>query len=195
MLAAICLAAPRTYSQTLDFTLNANSTDGKTVVPKLTWATTPAATSCTGSGGTGWAGTKAASGTQTLAAVSSSQSYVMVCNWPGVTKAVVTWTAPTTNSDGSAYTDAAGFHVLYGNVGPAEAQLTQSASITDPIAVTWTSPDLTPAGTWYFGLKAVNAVGLESILYNVAQKTVTAAASQSRTLGLSVKMPNPPVVQ
>jgi hypothetical protein len=38
-------------------------------------------------------------------------------------------------------------------------------------------------------------VGLESILSNVAQKTVTAAASQSRTLGLSVKMPNPPVVQ
>lgn len=185
--------ASQAPAQTLDFTLSASSSDGKTVIPKLTWATTPAATSCTASGDAAWTGTKAASGTTTLAGVTVSKTYVLVCSWPGVTKATLTWTPPTTNTDGTPYTDPNGFRIQWGNTGPAEAQLDQTTYIPQSAGNSWTSPNLA-AGTWYFGVKAVNALGLESALSNVASKVLTAGTNQSRSLALGVKFPGAPVM-
>lgn len=195
-LAALLLCgASLAQGQTLDFTLSASSSDGRTVTPRLTWSTTPAAASCTASGGTGWAGTKAASGTQTLAGVTASQSYVLQCSWPGATIAVVNWTPPTTNTDGTPYTNPNGFRIQYGNTGPAEQQLTQSVYLNNAQSAgnTWTSPTLAP-GTWYFGVKAVNTLGLESTLSNVASKAMTAGTNQNRTLELAIKVPGAPVI-
>lgn len=191
-LAAFASQAP---AQTLDFTLSASSSDGKTVTPKLTWTTTPAATSCTATGGTGWAGSKADSGTATLAAVTTSQAYVLACSWPGVNKATVVWTKPTTNTDNSAYTNPNGYRVQYGNTGASEANLTTSVYLSEAQTGTpsWTSPNLA-AGTWYFGVKAVNTLGLESAISNIASKTMTADATQSRTLGLAITFPSSPVL-
>lgn len=176
----------------LTFTLQTNSPDGKTVVPKLTWSTTPAATSCTAS--SGWTGAKAASGTQTLTATAVSAVYALKCDWPGVSKVALTWVAPTQNTDGTALTDLKGYKVLYGNTGTAEAQLTTVVSVpATPNA--WTSPDLVPAGDWFFGMKTLNSMDLESALSNVTTKTTTAAANQSRSVALGIQFPKPPVVQ
>jgi hypothetical protein len=180
-------------SPDLTFALQASSSDGKTVVPKLTWSTTPAATSCSAAGATNWTGSKAASGTVTLAAVSASVTYSLVCTWPGVTKAAITWTAPTTNVDGSPLTNLAGFRVQYGSAGCTEDKLDQSDYVRDAAGKAWTSPDLT-AGTWCFAVRAYNAMGLEGPLSNTGSKATTAAASQNRALELAIKFPGAPVL-
>lgn len=184
LIAALLLAAAPAFSQTLNFTLETSSPDGKTVVPRLTWSTSPAATSCSAA----WTTSTAAAGVQILPAVSATSSYGITCTWPGVTKAAITWSAPTTNVDGSAYSNPGGYRVVYGKSATA---LDTSVYLQDPAARTWTSPALT-AGTWFFGVRAYNAQGLESDLSNVASKTMTAAANQTRTLELTIRFPNPP---
>jgi hypothetical protein len=181
-------------SPDLTFALQTSSTDGKTVVPKLTWSTTPAATSCSASGATDWTGTKAASGTATLAAVNASRTYLLVCNWAGITKAALTWDAPTTYTDGSAYTNPGGYRVQYGNKSAAEVDLTTSDYVNDPAARSWSSPVLA-AGTWYFGVKAFSALGLEGPISNVLSKAITADANQQRSLELGIKFPGAPVLK
>ena len=64
--------------------LQANQTSGTgSMTPVLTWSTNPAAVSCTAGGG--WSGTRAASGTQTLPAISATTNYTLTCNWGGNT--------------------------------------------------------------------------------------------------------------
>ncbi len=192
---ALALFASVGHAQTpvLDFTLSASSADGKTVIPKLTWTTTPAATSCSASGtaGSGWSGTQPVSGTQTLAAVSVNQAYALQCSWPGATRATVVWTPPTTNTDGSAYTDKGGFKVYYGTSATAR---TTVATVADPAATSWQSPVLTPA-TYFFSVTAFNLVGLESAQSGVGSKVITADAQQTRNIGLSITVPNAPILQ
>lgn len=184
---ALLLAAPA-FSQTLIFTLETSSPDGKTVAPRLTWQTTPAANSCVASGATDWTGAKAASGTQLLAAVNSSQTYGIACTWNGITKIALTWIAPTENTDNSPLTNLAGFKVKYGT---AAAQLTTTATINDAAARSWTSPDLAP-GAWFAGVLAFNTLGLESDLSAVIRKDLTAGATQNRALELTIRFPKPP---
>lgn len=179
-------------SPSITFTLETTTgADKRSVIPKLTWSTTPAAPSCTASGASNWTGAKASSGTLTLPAVSASVTYTLVCDWPGVTKAALTWTAPTQNTDGSALTNLAGFRPLWG---PSCADLPNSVYINDPAARSWQSPDLAP-GTWSFAVIAFNTLGLESEPSECKSKTMTAAQSQTRGLELAIKIPKPPVLQ
>lgn len=171
--------------------LSVTPTSGSSsVTPKLTWSTNPAAQSCTASGG--WSGTKAASGTQTLSAVRANTNFTLTCTW-GSGSAVVNWTAPTKNSDGSNLTDLASFKVLYGT---SSTSLTRTASVTDVTRRNTTISSLTPA-TWYFKVRAVNSKGVESGDSNVASKAVkgaTAAKTVSVTVssssGLTTKSTN-----
>jgi hypothetical protein len=82
--------------------------------------------------------------------------------------ALVSWTAPTTNTDGSALTDLASYKVKYGR---AADTLNQESAVSNP-GVTSATVDNLASGTWYFGVVAVNAAGLESDLSNVATKTI-----------------------
>ncbi len=84
-----------------------------TLTPTLTWSTTPTAVGCTASGDGEWEGSKAGSGTQTLAPFPTTQpkSYALLCSWPGENQALLTWTPPTQNTDGSALTNLAGFRI------------------------------------------------------------------------------------
>jgi len=190
-IAALVLLAAPAFSQTpsLTFTLQTSTNDGKSVIPKLTWSTTPAATSCTASGTTDWTGTKTAAGSVTLAAVNVTKTFALVCNWPGISVAAVSWVPPTINTDGSPLTDLSGFRIMYGR-GPTEPELDTSFYLQVPTATSWTSPALA-AGTWYFGVKVFNTLGLESALSNVASKTMTAAASDQRALALTIRYPSP----
>jgi hypothetical protein len=160
-------------------TLTANRTSSSSAfAPVLTWSTSPVASSCVASGG--WSGTKFASGSETLATISSSKSYTLTCTW-GSGTAALTWTAPTKNSNGSTLTDLAGYKIVYGT---SSGSLTSSQSVNNASATSATVPGL-GAATWYFAVRAVNSKGGESANSNVMTKTIN-AASAARTVNITI---------
>lgn len=187
--AIFCAAAAQAQTTPgLTFTLEARSTDGVSVAPKLTWSTSPAATSCVASGD--WTGTKLGSGSETLAAVSASKSYTLACTWPGDLTCRVSWVAPTTNSNGTAYTNPGGFRVQYSKTA---TDLDQSVYLQVPTATSWSCPSGMTAGTWYFGVRAYNALGLESALTSPpVSKVLTTSQAATRSLNLGFTVPNSP---
>ncbi|MCC7463314.1 MAG: fibronectin type III domain-containing protein [Gammaproteobacteria bacterium] len=82
--------------------------------------------------------------------------------------ASLSWTAPTTNNDGSALDDLAGYHVYYGT---SADLLNQDMPVNAANATSATVPSLA-SGTWYFAVAAVNSGGSIGELSNVASKTV-----------------------
>lgn len=180
------LPSPASAQVAGTLTFSAQNTSGNgTVTPVLTWSTSPAAASCAASGD--WTGPKAASGSETLAPISSSKSYVMTCTWND-DKATLRWVAPTTRSDGSPLTNLASFKIYYGQ---ALDQLTLVKSVSDPTSVQRVIQPLA-AGTWFFGITVVDAAGLESALSAVVSK-VLGAANASRSIGITVNpLPNAP---
>jgi putative Ig domain-containing protein len=81
--------------------------------------------------------------------------------------ATVSWTPPTTNTDDTPV-DLASYRVMYGR---AADVLDQIAPVSNPGLATYTVENLSQ-GTWYFGVVAVNSSGIESMLSNVASKTI-----------------------
>ncbi|HEX6723448.1 MAG TPA: putative Ig domain-containing protein, partial [Burkholderiaceae bacterium] len=82
--------------------------------------------------------------------------------------ALVSWTAPTTNTDGSTLTNLASYRVLYGR---SSGSLDQIVTVNNPGLTSYTVENLA-LGTWYFAVVAVNTTGGESDMSNVATKTV-----------------------
>lgn len=162
---------------TITFTANKTSATGS-LTPVLTWSTTPTASSCTASGA--WSGTKFASGSETLPAITSNKSYTLTCSWGNGT-ATVRWTAPTKNTDGSSLTDLSGYKVVYGT---SSSNLNQSKTVSGK-STTSTSIGSLGVGTWYFAVRAVNAQNAESANSNVRSKTITAATA-SKTVNITV---------
>jgi len=62
--------------------------------------------------------------------------------------AMLSWTAPTTNTDGTALTDLAGYTILYGS---SPSALNQSIAINSASANSYQITGLA-AGTWYFSV-------------------------------------------
>lgn len=170
----------------LDFDLATSTNAAGQVVPTLTWRTTPVASSCTASGDASWTGSKAASGTQALPITADPRTYTMACTFPGTTQALLRWVAPTTNTDGSAYSNPKGFIV---NFGASPSALTSSRSVTQPTALTATVTDLTP-GTYHFCVRAVNLQDMTSDCSNVVSKVIAAGVTISQTV--SLKKPSSP---
>jgi len=165
--------------------LRANSTSATgSMAPVLTWSTNPTATSCRASGG--WAGDKAVSGTQTLPTINASTNYTLTCSW-GTGSSVVSWVAPTANTDGTPLTNLAGFRVYYGT---SSTSLSQSRTISDVAARSTTITGLTP-GTWYFSVRTLNSRSIESADSNIASQTV-AGASAANTVAITITQPTTP---
>lgn len=165
-------------------TLRANQTSASgSMTPVLTWSTNPVATSCRASGG--WSGDRAASGTQTQTRITANTNYTLTCSWSAGT-ATVQWTAPTTNTNGSALTNLAQFKVLYGT---SSTSFTSYKLVDDSTLRTTTVAALTP-GTWYFAVRAVNSSGQESDNSNVASKAV-AGATAAGTVGITITPATP----
>lgn len=74
--------------------------------------------------------------------------------------ATLSWTAPALNTNGTAATDLAGYHIYYGSKPTA---LNQVVSVDGAGAVSYTINNLA-AGTWYFAIAAFNAEKVESSL-------------------------------
>jgi hypothetical protein len=82
--------------------------------------------------------------------------------------ATLTWTPPTTRTDGSALLNLAGYRVLWGTT---SGSFPNSVRLTNPGLTSYVVQNLAPA-TYYFVIRAFDSNGVESDNSNVAQKTV-----------------------
>lgn len=82
--------------------------------------------------------------------------------------ATLTWTAPVTNTDGSALTDLAGYHIHYGN---SPSSLTTVIDVANAGTTTYTVNNLA-SGTWYFAVDAYTTSGTASSLSNTGSKSI-----------------------
>lgn len=167
-------------------TLNADLVSGNgSVTPTLTWSTSPVADNCTASGG--WTGTKAASGSEKIPAITVSKTFVLSCSWNSGT-ATINWTVPTTNTDGSPLTDLAGYKIYRSILGSPESLI---KTIASPSTVTYVDGPLTPA-TYGYTMTSINTGNIESDHTNQATKTIV-AANDSQQIAITVNpKPNPP---
>jgi hypothetical protein len=86
----------------------------------------------------------------------------------GTGSATLAWNAPTQNTNGTALTNLAGFHIYYGN---SPSHLNQTVTISNSGVTDYVVGNL-GAGTWYFSINAYTASGAESSVSNVASLTI-----------------------
>lgn len=89
--------------------------------------------------------------------------------WAG--SVTLTWTAPTTRTDGSALTNLAGYRIYHGT---AAASITTRVDVSVATATSHVLSGL-PAGVRYFQMTAVDANGVESARTSVLSTTVVDA--------------------
>ncbi|MBM0103956.1 putative Ig domain-containing protein [Steroidobacter sp. S1-65] len=82
--------------------------------------------------------------------------------------AVLSWTAPTSNTDGSTLTNLAGYRIAYGTSASA---MTSTIQVANPSVTNYTINNLAP-GTYYFTVRAYTNNGTESANSNVYSKVV-----------------------
>jgi hypothetical protein len=82
--------------------------------------------------------------------------------------ATLSWTPPTTNTDGSPLTNLAAYRVHWGTT---SGTYTSSVRIDNPGLASYVVEGLAP-GTYYFVVTALNSAGAESQFSNVASKTI-----------------------
>jgi hypothetical protein len=87
---------------------------------------------------------------------------------PTTGSATVSWLPPTTNSDGTALTNLAGYHIYYGT---SAASLSQVIKIAN-VGITTYVIDNLAAGTYYFAVSSYTSTGIEGELSAVASKTI-----------------------
>jgi hypothetical protein len=82
--------------------------------------------------------------------------------------AVLSWTKPTRNTDGTALTNLAGFHVHYGT---SAAGLYNQLTVASPGATSASIENLS-GGTWYFAMSSYTTAGVEGITSSPVSKTI-----------------------
>ena len=82
--------------------------------------------------------------------------------------ATLSWTPPTTNTDGSPLTNLAGYKVYWGT---SQGNYSNSVTLNNAGLSMYVVENLTP-GTWFFVATAFNSAGTESSFSSVASKTI-----------------------
>ena len=101
--------------------------------------------------------------------VGSSSGTASASSVPTDSSATLSWEAPTTDTNGSALTNLAGYRIYYGS---SETGLTQLVSLDTVSTQTYVIDNLTP-GTWFFAIRAVTENGVESAMSDVVSKTIS----------------------
>jgi hypothetical protein len=157
------------------FRPTASDADGNTLTFAISnrpaWATFNAATGqLTGTPTAASAGTysniviSVSDGTARAALPAFSIAVVDVSNGA----ATLTWTPPTTNTDGSTLTTLAGYRIAFGT---SSAHLTQTIQLGNAGMSSYVVENLAP-GTYYFAIRAYTSGGAESANSNVVTKIV-----------------------
>lgn len=102
-------------------------------------------------------------------ATSSLTAFAIAVTATSSGSVTLSWSPPTTNTDGSTLTNLAGYTIQYGTSADA---LTETVTISNPSISTYVVDELTPA-TWYFAVKAFTSNGTESDFSATASKTVS----------------------
>jgi hypothetical protein len=82
--------------------------------------------------------------------------------------ATLSWTPPTTNTNGSTLSNLAGYRIYYGT---SSSNLSRTIQVANAGVTRYVVPDLS-AGTWYFAVRAYSSSGGESSNSNTASKTI-----------------------
>jgi hypothetical protein len=82
--------------------------------------------------------------------------------------ATLTWTPPTTNTDGTTLTTLAGYRIAYGT---SAANMSQTIQLANAGISSYVVENLAP-GTYYFAVRAYTSAGAESVNSNVVTKLV-----------------------
>jgi hypothetical protein len=110
-----------------------------------------------------------------LLAVLTSSATALAAGAASINNAVLTWTAPTTNTNGSTLTDLTSFNVYHG---PSPTAMLLAVTLVAS-ARTFEDNNLSP-GIWYWYITTVNAFGVESAPSPLVSKT-TAPSGPSTT--------------
>lgn len=147
--AALLLVAFGANAQTFTASVTTGPSPLATV---LTW-NVPGAATCTAAGGSAWTGSVPTSGTRPFTGIKSPLHLTLDCKAAdGLGLAVLNWIAPTTNTDGSALSNLAGYKIAYSK----GTTLDQNIDVPNPSAITYTVNSLT-AGTWFFTVSAATS--------------------------------------
>jgi hypothetical protein len=87
--------------------------------------------------------------------------------------ALVSWTAPTTNNDGTDLLDLAGFRLYVSQTTPISTMNSLRYSL-EPATTSYELSDLEP-GQYYFAVSAIDALGNESSLSDEGTKLIPAS--------------------
>jgi hypothetical protein len=82
--------------------------------------------------------------------------------------AVLSWTKPTHNSDGTPLTNLAGYHVHYGT---SEGSLNRQVTVGSPNATSASIENLN-GGKWYFAMSAYTSAGVDGATSGSVSKTI-----------------------
>lgn len=198
LLLALCATAPRVNAQTIEASPSSCVT-GQTCRPRLTWsgfpcaAPTASAVQPTGS----WSGPQTPSGSKLLSNTSATRTYTLTCPAVvvGMGSALLQWTPPTHNDDGTPLDDLAGYRAYWGAT---PGTYSYQATISTPTAPSYNVTGLTNAAPWYFVVTAFNEEGGESSYSNVATKVISGsndtlpAVERSVTVTVGPATPAPP---
>ena len=138
-------------------------------------------TSCTASGD--WSGNKVVSGSETVSALTTDSQFTLTCNGSGgeviktvnvtVTQisngtALLSWTPPTQNTDGSSLTDLAGYKIRYGT---SPGNYSDTITLNNLGLSSYLVENLTSAD-WYFVMTSFNSSDIESSYSIEVSKTI-----------------------
>ena len=173
---SVTVAAP---APTLSFSASPDSV-AQNDSTTLSWSSTDA-TSCVASGD--WSGNKGTSGSESTGSLTIDGQYILTCSGAGgsvnesvnVTvvlssngTALVSWTPPTENTDGSTLTDLAGYKIHYG---ASPGNYTHTEVINDPGITSFMVENLASAD-WYFAVTSFNSSDIESSYSTEVSKTI-----------------------
>lgn len=190
VLIAVGLSFTTRADAAVTFSASVTNANG-TLSTVLTWAS-PGANGCTASGHPSFTGAQPATspvGGFPLPPITLSGTYTLTlsCTKPGDTTATVSWTPPTTNTDGTSLTNLAGYEFWSGITSDVTAEPVRS---TSPGQTSKVYTGLS-AGPHFFALKACNAVSVCSALTPVVSKMITATAVENGSVTLTVNpIPN-----
>jgi hypothetical protein len=123
--------------------------------------------------------------------VTTTATYSIVCSAANG-QAIVSWTAPTQNTDNTPLLDLRGFKIFHATTVAGLASATPIV-INDPLAVTYTITGL-PSGARYYAMKAFNSTGVDSDMSPSATNVVVIPASTATANVTITTKPKPPVI-